>query len=301
MRRIIRLPLVFFGTLTLLSGCMTTSSFVTNTPAWYSLPLAVPLQASVQQELKLARIDQILLQNPLTELDRAGLYFERGLVNDSLGLREIAQFDFKRSLSLNPAQADIFNILGIYFTQTGMYDAAYEAFDSTLELNENHLYAERNRGIALYYGGRYKLAERDLLAHYENNIEDPYRVIWLYLLEKKYLGEEIATENLKTRYQGSNKKDWGWQITRLYLDEINEQAFFNDLMEASQNNVELAGRLTEAYFYLAKRYQAQGNIRSAVALYKLSLSMNVYEFVEHRYAILELSKIAEQADLAGEA
>ena len=49
---------------------------------------------------------------------------------------------------------EVFNYLGIYLTQAGNFDAAYEAFDSVLELDPTYNYARLNRGIALYYGGR---------------------------------------------------------------------------------------------------------------------------------------------------
>lgn len=292
-------PLMFFGVLSLLSACKTTSPFSAASSPWLSLPLAVPLQPTLQQEMKLARIDQLFFRPDLTKNDKAQLFYERGLVNDSLGLRDSAHFDFKRSLSLNPAQASIFNILGIYYTQSGMYDAAYEAFDSTLELNENHPLAARNRGIALYYGARYKQANRDLLQHYEENMNDPYRVLWLYFLEIQMQGKENAQKNLRERYDRSDKGDWGWHISKLYLNDISETDFFDILIKASKDNTQLAERLSEGYFYLAKRYQEKGDISSAVALYKLALSTNVHEYLEYRYSILELTRIAELEELAG--
>ncbi|PKF51887.1 lipoprotein NlpI [Enterovibrio nigricans] len=288
------LPLTVAGSLLLLSGCQTTSQTVEVTQPWHLLPMAVPLQPTTQQEVQLARIDQILLRDDLTDTDKAQIYYERGLINDSLGLRDLARLDFNRSLSFDPAQPDVFNILGVYFTQSGMYDAAYEAFDSTLELNEIHQYAERNRGIALYYGGRYMLAERDLLKHYNDNINDAYRALWLYLVDIENDGAELARQQLETRFSGSDKQDWGWEIARLYIGDVSEEQFFHDIMITSQNNAQLAQRLCEGYFYLAKRYQAVGDLSSAVALYKLAMSGNVYDYVEHRYAMLELSRIAEQ-------
>ncbi|MEZ8143752.1 lipoprotein NlpI [Enterovibrio norvegicus FF-33] len=293
MRNMRWLPLTIVGSLLLLSGCATSTS-VKNTQPWHYLPMAVPLQSTTQQEVQLARIDQILLRDDIAEQDRAQIYYERGLINDSLGLRDLARLDFNRSLSYNPAQPDVFNILGVYFTQSGLYDAAYEAFDSTLELNETHQYAERNRGIALYYGGRYDLAVRDLLKHYSDNENDSYRALWLYLAEREKEGSEQATQALRDRYQASDKQDWGWQLARLYLNDISEQAFFNEVMNSSMDNLQLAERLCEGYFYLAKRYQAQGDLGSAVALYKLAMAGNVYDFVEHRYSMLELSRIAQQ-------
>ncbi len=202
------LPLTVLGTALLLSGCATSTS-VKNDQPWHLLPMAVPLQPTTQQEVQLAQIDQILLREDLTENDRAQLYYERGLINDSLGLRDLARLDFNRSLSYNPSQPDVFNILGVYFTQSGMYDAAYEAFDSSLELDEGHQFAERNRGIALYYGGRYQLAVRDLLKHYKDNENDAYRSLWLYLAELEKEGNEKAIAGLKARYQNSDQLDWG--------------------------------------------------------------------------------------------
>lgn len=292
MRKLNWLPLTVLGSALLLSGCVTSGNSVNNNQPWHMLPMAVPLQPTTQQEVQLARIDQILLRDDLTEKDRAQLFYERGLINDSLGLRDLARLDFNRSLSYNPAQPDVFNILGVYFTQSGMYDAAYEAFDSSLELNEQHQFAERNRGIALYYGGRYELAVRDLLKHYNDNENDAYRALWLYLAELEKDGPEKAQQGLRARYDHSDKLDWGWLLARMYLNDISEEAFFREVMNTSTDNAQLAERLCEGYFYLAKRYQAQGDINSAVALYKLAMSGNVYDFVEHRYSMLELSRIA---------
>ncbi len=285
--------LIFLGGSSLLVGCKMTSYFVDKSPPWNLLPLAVPLQPAFLQEMKLARIDQILLKTDLEIADKAQLYYERGLVNDSLGLRDLAHFDFKRSLSLFPAQPEIFNILGIYYTQSGMYDDAYEAFDSTLELDESHSLALKNIGIAFYYGSRYPQAERSLLGHYEENINDAYPALWLYLLEVNTKGTVVAQKNLNQRFHDSDKKDWGWNLAKLYLNEISEKQLFDLIMQNTENNTQLAARLCEGYFYLAKRYQSQGDISSAVALYKLALSTNVFEYLEHRYSILELSRIAQ--------
>ncbi len=279
-----------------LTGCSSLMpSSVTQQQPWHFLPMAIPLQPTAQQEIKLARIEQLLVSEKLSKEDLAQLYFERGLVNDSLGLRDLARLDFNRSLSLNPAQPDIFNILGIYYTQNGMYDEAYEAFDSTLELSEEHEYAERNRGIALYYGGRYMLAERDLLAHYNQNPNDVYRALWLYLTELERYGDKKAKANLQDRYNVSDKSDWAWKIALYYMGQMSEQVLFEQIVTLSNNNFELAARLCESYFYLAKDFQVNGDIDSAVALYKLAVSGNVYEFVEHRYALLELTRIIESA------
>ncbi|KKA44316.1 MULTISPECIES: lipoprotein NlpI [Salinivibrio] len=275
-------PLAILALL-LLTGC---------TSQWTFPPMAVPLQPTLQQEVHLARIDQLLARNDLSDDARAQLHYERGLMHDSLGMRDLARLDFNQSLSLKPDQPDVFNILGVYFTQNGHYDAAYEAFDSTLELDNSHSYAARNRGIALYYGGRYRLAHQDLLHHYQEDRDDPYRLIWLYLVERDWKGETKAQQALATRKANAEASGWGWQLVDMYLGKLSERELLEQLASQGEDNELLAERLCEAYFYLAKRYQFQGDNDRAVALYKLAMSGNVYEFVEHRYALLELNRLA---------
>lgn len=267
----------------LLTGCSS---------QWTFPPMAVPLQPTLQQEVHLARIDQLLAREDLSDEARAQLHYERGLMHDNLGMRDLARLDFNQSLSLKPDQPDVFNILGVYFTQNGHYDAAYEAFDSTLELDDSHSYAERNRGIALYYGGRYRLAYQDLLNHYQEDRDDPYRLIWLYLVERDWQGESQAQQALLTRKANAETTGWGWQLVDMYLGVISERELLEQLAAQGKDNQQLAERLCEAYFYLAKRYQYQGDNDRAVALYKLAMSGNVYQFVEHRYALLELNRLA---------
>ncbi|WP_413111027.1 lipoprotein NlpI [Thaumasiovibrio sp. DFM-14] len=271
-----------------LSGCATQPAI----SGWSHPPLAIPLQSTMQQELQLARIEQLLQREDLDDTTLAQVHYERGMLHDSLGLRDLARLDFNQSLQYKPDQADVFNILGVYYTQTGFFDAAYEAFDSVLELKPLHPFAQRNRGIALYYGQRYWLADDDLLRHYEENINDPYRVIWLYLNDLE-LDSASAQEKLASRYDAADKTGWGWEIVEMYLNLRPESELLHVVAMESQSNEELAEKLCEVYFYMAKRYQHNGDFSSAVALYKMAMAGNVYEFIEHRYAMLELATMLQ--------
>ncbi|GEA61665.1 lipoprotein NlpI [Vibrio comitans] len=274
------------GVVLMVSGC---SSIGGQSQKWAPPPMAVPLQPSIQQEVQIARTTQLLLRSDINDQERAELHFQRGVYYDSLGLRELARYDFNQSLSINPAQPDIFNLLGVYFTQVGQYDAAYEAFDSTLELDPNNQYAERNRAIALYYGDRVDLALEEMTRHYNDDPSDPFRAIWLYIIETESNPQQ-ALDKLTQSYANRNQ-EWAWVLVGLMLDEVPEDDAFMEIAAGAKDNLTLAQRLTEAYFYLAKRHQLQGEYAEAVSLYKLSLSLNVYEYVEHRYAFLELGKI----------
>ncbi|MBY6197190.1 lipoprotein NlpI [Vibrio hangzhouensis] len=281
------------------TGCASNSS--TQEEQWLNPPMAVPLQANVQYEVQVARLTQLLQRSDLENDVRAKMHFERGSYYNSLGLRDLAQLDFNQSLQLNPAQPVVFNQVGQYFTQIGDFDSAYEAFDSSLELDPANSYALRNRSIALYYGDRIPLAIEGMTRYYQESPSDPYRALWLYIISRE-AGPIDAAIALEKRYQGRNN-DWGWILVALMLDKVTEEQAFKAILASSRDNNVLAERLTEVYFYLAKRHQIEGDYPTAVSLYKLAIAQNVYDYAEHKYAFLELTKIfeivrAEQAEKA---
>jgi len=257
--------------------------------------LAVPLQPTLQQEVILARMEQILASRALTDDERAQLLYERGVLYDSLGLRALARNDFSQALSIRPDMPEVFNYLGIYLTQAGNFDAAYEAFDSVLELDPTYNYAHLNRGIALYYGGRYRLAQDDLLAFYQDDPNDPFRSLWLYLTESE-IDKDQAKVALKQRYDKAAKDQWGWNIVEFYLGDISEKTLMERLKADATDNTSLAEHLSETNFYLGKYYLSLGEKDDAKALFKLAVSNNVNNFVEHRYALLELAQLGQTQD-----
>lgn len=260
--------------------------------------LAIPVQATLQQEVILARIEQIFLTRILTDDERSRLLYERGVLYDSLGLRALAQNDFSQALTIRPDMPEIFNYLGVYLTQAGDFNAAYEAFDSVLELDPNYNYAHLNRGISLYYGGRFLLAQDDLKKFYQDDPNDPFRLLWLYLVERE-INAKAAKIALKQRYEKSNREQWGWNIIEFYLGKISIKTLMRHLVVDTVDNTSLAERLSEANFYLGKHYLSLGDKETASALFKLTVANNIHNFVEHRFALLELALLGhEQGELA---
>ncbi|ROR06179.1 lipoprotein NlpI [Erwinia sp. JUb26] len=278
----------FVATALTLAGC-------SNTNWRENEILAVPLQPTLQQEVILARMEQILASRSLTDDERAQLLYERGVLYDSLGLRALARNDFSQALSIRPDMPEVFNYLGIYLTQAGNFDAAYEAFDSVLELDPTYNYAHLNRGIALYYGGRFKLAQDDLQAFYQDDPNDPFRSLWLYLTERE-IDTEQAKVSLKQRYDKAVKDQWGWNIVEFYLGDISEKTLTERLQADATDNTSLAEHLSETNFYLGKYYLSLGEKDNADALFKLTVANNVHNFVEHRYALLELALLGQTQD-----
>ncbi|MAD75326.1 MAG: lipoprotein NlpI [Rheinheimera sp.] len=276
-----------------LSGCATLQP--SSSAAWLTPePLAVPYRT----ELAIARLSEILHRAELSEEQSARLYYDRGVMYDSAGLRSLARLDFMRALRLKPDMADAYNFVGIHYTLSGDFDQAFEAFDSVLELAPDYEYAYLNRGIALYYAGRADLAVPDFVKFLKLQSSDPYRVVWLYLAERD-LSERAAKARLTANVATLAADDWATNIPRFYLGQLSEQQLLNSVVDDLTSPRLLAERLCEVYFYLAKWHEAEQQPEQAIEYYKKVLATNVYEFVEHRYARLEMARLRGEA-LSGE-
>jgi len=272
------------------SGGMSSNSKDLQPP---SVVLATPLQVTYQNELALARLGQLLSSNNLNSEQRAALFYERGMMFDKVGLRTMARIDFSRALREKPDFAEAYNFIGVYLTQQQDFDNAYDAFDSALELAPSYDYAYLNRGIALYYAHRPELAMKDMQVFQQRKPNDPYRTLWLFLTSAQ-LDQTKALQTLKQQYDEHQNDEWGWNIVAVYTGKQEPADFIRRIADSTSNNRQLAEHLCEAYFYLAKLSQLQGNSDAADAYFKLSLANNVYDFIEHRYALLEL-QLANQA------
>ncbi len=282
------LIIVIFTTL-LTQGCVSLNNFnnSSSSSAMSQLVIAEPLAINFKSEIAIARLSEVINRVKITDDQKAQLHYDRGVLYDSVGLRSLARLDFSHALQLKPNLIDAYNFLGIHFTQLKEFSQAYEKFDSVLELAPEHEYAHLNRGIALYYGDRPELAAKDFNDFHHKQSDDPYRLLWLYLAEYE-VDATLAKQKLMERAKLVDESTWAKQVIYLYLDDITQEKFISELTNNVQSNKELTDRLCEAYFYLGKYNQIIGYHGAAANFFKLSLSTNVYEFVEHRYAKLEL-------------
>ncbi|KTF13484.1 lipoprotein NlpI [Pseudoalteromonas sp. H105] len=268
-----------------LSACQTTTP-AKLTPV-LNVPFSAPLASDFRSEIAIARHTELLKRADLTTEQQAMLYYDRGMLFDSLGMSTLAHYDFNRAVKMKPDLAEVYNFLGIHHTLMQQYEKAYESFDSALELNEQHQYAYLNRGIALYYGERHYLATQDFKTFVANSAQQPFPILWQYLAQSN-LDKTQALIDLKANAQGVDETVWGYQIIALFLGEIAEDEFLAGIVEGVQSEREYTRRLCEAYFYLAKIYQAKGELNHAVEYFRLALATNVHEYIEYKYARLEL-------------
>ena len=271
--------------LLLAQGCVSTP--VEKPSVIGQLIIAEPNAVSYKSEIALARLTQVLQRAEISDGQRAELFYQRGVEYDKVGLRALARFDFNQAINLKPDMVDAYNFLGIHFTQLQEFNQAYDAFDSAIELAPDHEYAYLNRGIALYYGGRANLASDDFKVFRQYQHNDPYRVLWQYLADLE-TNQQQAVQDLSLYAEFIDEKVWAKKVINLYLGKISQETFIYHLADNVSSNQALTERLCEAYFYLGKYSQMRGDVNAAINFFKLALSTNVYEFVEHRYAKLEL-------------
>lgn len=246
-----------------------------------------------EQEVMIVRISQVLLVGKMSNEERASLHFERGVLYDSLGLWALARYDFTQALALQPKMAAVYNYLGLYLLLDEDYDGALEAFNTVFSLDPDYEYTFLNRALDFYYVERYNLAEQDFLAFYQRNKSDPYRVLWLYLNELKFKPAE-AQKNLAQRAVGLSQDYWGTYIVQYYLGKLSVQELQAKAQQfATKTATQYAEILTETYFYLAKQKLNMGQIDEAETLFKLAVANQVYNFVEYRFAVFELSKLGQ--------
>lgn len=286
---------IILSKILLISGLLIAQGCATSTPtksAIGDLIIAEPIAINYKNEIALARLTQVLQRAEISDAQRAELFYQRGVEFDKVGLRALARFDFNQAINLKPDMVDAYNFLGIHFTQLQEFNQAYDAFDSAIELAPDHEYAYLNRGIALYYGGRPSLASADFEAFRQYQKNDPYRVLWQYLAASE-LDHVKANQDLTSYAKFIDESVWAKNVIKLYLGEINQTTFIDRLADNVHSNEALTERLCEAYFYLGKYSQMQGDVNAAINFFKLALSTNVYEFVEHRYAKLEIDLIRQ--------
>ncbi len=256
-----------------------------------NLVVPTPQVADGRFQLEVAKLTEVITRGE-EELDAEAmgqLLYRRGSLYDALGLATLARIDFNRALDYQPRLADAYNYLGIHYTQVGQFDYAYETLDAALELEPEHPYAYLNRGVAGYYDGRFDLALADLQRFYKDDPEDPYRALWRYLAAVEVQSPEQALQDLAAARLANTSDAWAWGIVDLYVGGMSEQEFLQSYATQQLGADEtLAERMCEAYFYLGKLQQLQGNWDTAAVYFRLALATNVHLFLEHRYAAIEM-------------
>ncbi|WP_019613434.1 lipoprotein NlpI [Psychromonas ossibalaenae] len=287
--------LLFLPILLTLTACQSVSTDDEVVPESTAVspifPIATAVQIDYQDEVKLLRINQLIAeQKALDPKQRAVLFYERGIIYDRMGLSAHSRYDFHQAINIDPTFADAYNSLGLYLLLAQSYSEAFENFDSAIELSENMHYSYLHRAIGLYQVHRYELASDDINTFYELDVNDPYRVLWRFIINSKTMPQE-AQQALQDAQQLDKDKRYAWLLVDVIAGRTTEKEFFERVSFGVKSNKELAQRLCEAYFYLAHWHKLSGDLETAIYYFKLSTATNVHDFIEYKYSLIELAAI----------
>lgn len=262
--------------------------------------LTVPdVEEREQYQMVIARLTQILATEQLTPEQRAQILYQLGILYDRLGMSVTARNMFMNALIEVPDYASVYNFVGSYLAASERFSEAYDAFDAVLEIDPNESYAYFNRGIALYYGKRAKLGVEDLLKFYSFDKNDPFRIAWLYILEREVYGKQYAVEHMaERRSKIGDDVPWGIEILDFMSGEVDSNQLINTIRYADIPKVEKSRRLCEAYFYMAKMAEFDGKFKLAYDLLHLCVSTEVTGYLEYRYALMEINRFERQEMIA---
>lgn len=259
----------------------------------FETALVEPLPASQAAQAEIAQLTQLLQEGELDTAKQLLAHYRRGIVYDALGLPILALLDMNEAIEIDPSFVEAWHYMGIYYAQHTNYNSAYEAFDNVIELDPEHDYVYLNRGIAFYYDERYELALSDFADYYFQDPQDAFRTLWYYFAAYE-LDPGRAQEQLQEQSKSLPEQTWATVLTKIFTDEYSEAEVLSLVVQGLESHEELIERLCEAYFYLGKRASMAGNTPAAIKYFKLALMSNVYAYLEHRAARIELYNLRQQ-------
>lgn len=282
--------LLSFSLFFALTGCNTMSSVQDNdqhiNPTF--IKIATPKVVTEEDQASLISVTQMLMDQNISGIDRSKLLYQRGEIYDRLGLDLLSLLSFMGSIQVNNELAPSYSYGGVFLALNGKYLEAYDAFDASLELDPRLYVTYLNRGIALYYGSRARAAVNDLDKYYRQDLQDPYRQLWLYIVESRVYPDEYI-ERLKKRFRLINVKSNYWisSLIEVIIGQRTEADFWEHVLDGAKKE-EIPERLCEAYFYLGKYHEILGERTKAIDYYKLSAMTNVSYYMEYRYALKDI-------------
>ena len=110
-------------------------------------------------------------------------------------------------------------------------------------------------------------------------------------MNEQKLKPQEAYANLVERAKGLSKDFWGTNIVQYYLGNISVSDLQRAGNQICRKLATICRNINRNLLYLAKQNSIWGKLMEAAALFKLAIANQVYNFVEYRFAMLELMKL----------
>lgn len=169
-----------------------------------------------------------------------------------------------RQLKTSPDSPDLFRERGTLLLERGDFPRAVADFDALIRLAPDADASCWQRGIALYFAGRYADGAAQFDRYHSFDQVDRENGLWRFLCQAKSSGVEKARREM-LRYQREDRPPLG-DVYLLFADRITPDELLARVDKGAVNN--LAGRLPAEFYadlYLGFYFSVNGQTKDAEA------------------------------------
>jgi lipoprotein NlpI len=189
-------------------------------------------------------------------------YLFRGSVHAAQRRHADAIADFDKCLQLDPAFADAWQRRGEERFKLAEIDPSLDDFDKFLELRPDARPGHWQRGISLYYAGKFKEGAEQFKAGDKVFANDVENAVWHYLCNVRVLGSEKARQSLLKI--GKDRRVPLMVIYELFAGRAKPEDVLAAVREGDPQGPELKTGLFYAHLYLGLYYDATGDTKKAL-------------------------------------
>jgi lipoprotein NlpI len=237
----------------------------------------------------IADFDQALHLVNGDDAEAALIMVERGRAYKQEGNFEKAIDDLSNAIRLQPNLGEAFRVRGNTLSQMGQHARAVRDLDSAVQVSPENYQAFYNRGVEHFYLGRFEAAAADLAHAVNIKPSHAFASVWLYLARARL--KKSGIRQLSENARRIEVTPWTRNIVNLYLGKIKSDALLRAASDPDPQTTR--ERLCEAYFYLGQQALLNGKAKEAARLFKASIDTGVTQFVEHRGAQVELTRLTK--------
>jgi lipoprotein NlpI len=184
-------------------------------------------------------------------------YFVRAKIHEFMQAHDQAIADFTSALKHDPKASDVYLARGMEQFRAGRIQESVNDFDKVIELVPARAPYLWQRGISLYYLGRFEDGRRQFETHQKVNSEDVENAVWHYLCVARVEG--VAKARAGLIHINEDTRVPMREIYGLYRGEKKPE----DVLASANANKPppnaLKNQLLYAYLYLGLYFEAAGD------------------------------------------
>jgi lipoprotein NlpI len=243
---------------------------IASGPAGAAEDLAALLRQAQQAFLDRKREEALALATRAIEAEptNAQTHFLRGRIQEESRQFEPALADYNEAIRLDARAAGAWHFRGTTHFRLGRIDESVADFDRFLELSPDRAPHHWQRGIALYYAGRYEDGRKQFELHQTVNRNDVENTAWHFLCTARLSGVARARKDLLL-VKGDRRVPM-MEVQALYAGKGSPEAVLAAARAGNPPPAALQQRLFYAHLYLGLYYEATRNAKKAAEHIKLA-------------------------------